>query len=376
MVNFTFPIPIPNIKLPDGISTYKQLRELRDEHNYKSLARYYYDEGNELLDHKKPAVAMESFENALKYDSKNPEIFMGLHKCTIFLPIIKREPLYYDLETTIPKLNKILEKYPNDRHTLYFLGEVYRDIDYNKAKSYFNKVIGFCPKSYLAGLAHNSLAFIAATEKDNELAFHHLRIAKGLCEFNPQVLNNLSYNYLIRGHYQLSIDTLVKLLDNEPYKIIAYWNIINALRSFGDFSRAFTYNRKLINCLEDDNSNKYPDNFSIYFFQTDPSGEGVYFKNLTEKKYYSYCSIALTDYILDKSDEADMYLEEAQSLGFCEITSSIKFLCYNIECIQKNNGSLTYKLDEIKQRILKLDSANEVPKIRNKKAANYFLYSK
>ncbi|WIM43306.1 hypothetical protein PQQ20_00175 [Methanosarcina mazei] len=50
-----------------------------------------------------------------------------------------------------------------------------------------------------------------------------------------------------------------------------------------------------------------------------------------------------------------MYLEKAQKLDCFSKASAIKFLYYNIECIQKNNVKLIYKLDDIKERLIKLD---------------------
>ncbi len=215
------------------------------------------------------------------------------------------------------------------------MGEIYRDSDPKKSSIYFNKVIDLYPDSYLAGLSYNSLAYKAASDKNNDFAFDLMKKAAFLCENNLTILNNLSYQYSIRGYYETSIDTLTRIIKNEPYRIVALWNIINSLRSLGEFQESYDYNCKLIECIEDENSLNYVTNLASFFFQTDSNGNGVFFETMHQKKCYSYYNMALSCSLLNKNEEANRFLEKAQIFDDIYKTSPIKFLHYNIECIQK-----------------------------------------
>ncbi|AAM29726.1 O-linked N-acetylglucosamine transferase [Methanosarcina mazei Go1] len=342
-------------KISNGISSYKSIKGIEQAHKSKKIASDLREYGYKLLDCRKLEAAKDAFEEALRFDPTNPEIQMGLFKSAVFQPILTKNPTYYDAEIALKKIETILKKNPNDRHAYYFMGEIYRDSDPKKASNYYKKVISLDPKSYLTGLAYNSLAYIAATEKDNDLAFYYMKKAANLCEMNPTVLNNLSYQHLIRGQYEITIEKLTRLIKHDPYKIIVFWNIINSLRMIGKFQEAYIYNHMLIECIEDETTSYHAANLGAFFFQTDPSGDGVFFKEISGKKFYSYCSMALTCYVLDLTEEANMYLEKAQKLDCFSKASAIKFLYYNIECIQKNNVKLIYKLDDIKERLIKLD---------------------
>jgi tetratricopeptide (TPR) repeat protein len=252
----------------------------------------------------------------------------------------------------LKRIYHILEGNPNDRHALYFLGELYRESDTEKSSFYFNKLVHLYPNSYLAGLSYNSLAYKAASDKNNDLAFNYIQKAANLCADNSSVLNNLSYQYSIRGDYEISINKLKSIIKNEPYRIIALWNVINSLRSLGEFQESYNYNHKLIECIEDEESLNVGANLVSFFFQTDSNGNGVFFENIHEKKCYSYYSAALTCNLLNKNEEANRFLEKAQVFDDIDKISPIKFLYYNIECIQKNNLKPIDKLENIKEHIL------------------------
>lgn len=369
-------IPFISDSISDGISGYQLFKEIEHAQKSKKIARDLCEFGYEMLDCRKLEVAKETFEKAISFDPTNSEAHLGLFKSAIFEPILTKNPMYYDAEIALKKIEIVLKRNPKDRHAFYFLGEIYRDSDPKKASIYYNKLITLNPKSYLAGLAYNSLAYIAATEKDNDSAFNYMKKAANLCEMNSSVLNNLSYQYSIRGYYDTSIDTLVRLIKHDPYKMIAFWNIINSFRSLGRFEESYVYNKKLIELIEDENSFNYSFSFVSFFFQTDYSGNGVYFNDVSTKKCYSYYSMALTCYLLNKTEEMNMFLEKAQNFDFIDKVPSLKFLYYNIECIQKNNVRVTYKLDNIKglleESLKRLDSSYKVSLKANKDAFYYF----
>ncbi|WIM48491.1 hypothetical protein PQQ20_00180 [Methanosarcina mazei] len=272
-------------KISNGISSYKSIKGIEQAHKSKKIASDLREYGYKLLDCRKLEAAKDAFEEALRFDPTNPEIQMGLFKSAVFQPILTKNPTYYDAEIALKKIETILKKNPNDRHAYYFMGEIYRDSDPKKASNYYKKVISLDPKSYLTGLAYNSLAYIAATEKDNDLAFYYMKKAANLCEMNPTVLNNLSYQHLIRGQYEITIEKLTRLIKHDPYKIIVFWNIINSLRMIGKFQEAYIYNHMLIECIEDETTSYHAANLGAFFFQTDPSGDGVFLKKFLGKNF-------------------------------------------------------------------------------------------
>jgi tetratricopeptide (TPR) repeat protein len=354
-----------------GISIFRPIEELlykqetyRREHELRKfneiMANYYLELGNAFLDVCKLEYAKIEFEKARSLDPANIKVHIGLQKTEIFQPILKKDTGHYDFPRAIKMINVILKENPNDKHAYLFLAMLYLNkIDYKTASTYYEKVISLNPKSDANSLAYSDLAYIYTSQDKKEHALMCLEEAVNIYPWSSEVLNNLSYHYLIQGRYKEAIGHLRHLLQFNPYYIIAYWNIINAYRMIGNFEAAHDYNKKLIGCIDDEEVCSL--DTAPYFFNTDDGG--TYFKDNMEKKCYSYCSMALTCYLRGLETEAREFIDKAKILSPCDKTSTKNFVYFNVKSLQQANVTLTPKLEEFKELLQNLDYCNmrEIP---------------
>lgn len=354
------------------ISLFHPLHEIRQrqenyeqrQENYKrtrglmilkeEMAKDYVALGNSLLNIIQLDAAKAEFEKGRSLDPVNQDAYIGILKSEIFQPILNKEPTYYDIERTTKKIEILLKRDENDKHAYFFLGEINRNYDKTKALENFKKVISIEPKTDLDSLAYFGMAWIEATNngnQGNEKACKYLETAEEKCKSNPVILNGLGYQYIIQKNYDLAIEKLTYLLEINPYVISAYWNIINAYRLANQFGNAHKYSIKLMNYIKNDNVFSLGPNCRSYFFMADDDGSGVYFKEIIEKRCYSYYTVALTCYLLISEEEGKKYLEEAKGLQHCDKTSAQKYLKYNINCLKKENPIIISKLTEFEKLI-------------------------
>lgn len=342
---------------------YRRERKLRKFN--ERISNHYLKLGDSLLDISQPESAKIAFNKACSLDPMNIEAHLGLLKSEVFQPISKSEPAYYDIERTKKMLEIILDVKNNDRHALYFLGEFYRDVDPEKAKEYYNKVLDLKRGSELDSLAYYGLAWLALLDKDKVTALELASNAADRNEHNPVVLNGLGYVYLVNNKYDKTIEILGPILKNNPYLMPSYCNIIQAYRMAGNIKDAYVYSKKLIYCIENEDIFSIESNRRLSFVEMDRDGGVARIKGTADRKCFSYFTVALTCYLNDSKDEFKIYLGKAKSLDYCCNQSSyLKVLTYYSECIQEEYKKqekykeLIPKLESFRTTINKLDYCN------------------
>lgn len=251
-------------------------------------------------------------------------------------------------EFSMKKENNKLNIYENDKHALLFLGIVYTAFNKEKALEYLNAAVLSDPKF---AIAYSNIAKVYAMQNENDKSLATMKKAASLSKWNPIINNSLGYQYLINDKYEEAIEQLNFLLKFDPYYLIVYWNLSNAYRMIGKFQLAYERQKKLIVFLENQNVTSLRRNRIMWFFNTE-SVNGVLFYDILEKKSYSYYSMAFTCYLIDKKEEAQEYIDEAQKLS-CDKISSMEFLNFNIKCLQTKDSNL--KLDEFRAMLPNLD---------------------
>lgn len=257
-----------------------------------------------------------------------------------------------DNETTefgVKKENNKQYIYEYDKHALLFLGMVYTNFDNEIALKYFQAAVSSDPKF---AMAYSSISRVYAMQKRNEDSLKNKEKAASLSRWNQIIINSLAYQYIINGKYDDAIKKLDFLLAFDPYFLIAYWNLSNSYRMIGKFQLAYKNQKRLIELLEKESVASLKRNQLRWFFNTE-SNNGVLFYDIKEKKSYSYYSMALTCYLIDKKKDAQEYIKKAQELNCCD--KSMEFLNFNIKCLQKKNSILNTKLDKFRTMFPNLD---------------------
>lgn len=414
-------------KLRYGISFFQPLEELAHRQaNYRrerdliesniKLASYFVELGDSLLDVIQLEAAKDAYKKALSFDPKNIDANIGILKSEVFQPILTKEPAYYDMEKTRKKLELILSINTHDRHALYFLGEIYRNVKNEEAKNFYNQVLSlysryyvsvgetrsdnYCTilnkikvqiralltkskqgviiklchqprtsqsllsehKSDLCSFAYYGLYGIALKEKKKDSAFKYVSDAYEICNFNPVILNGLGYMHLVRREYEDTIRILAPLLESNPYTLASYCNIIQAYRMTGNIRNAYVYSKKLIHCMENEDVFSLITNRRMNIVEIDRSGEGVLLKGVDNRKFYGYCTVALTCYLNGLDKEASTYMHMALNLNFCDKILYSKIMLYQIECMQEEYKKqekykeLISKLENFRKMVENLDS--------------------
>jgi len=322
----------------------------------KSIAQHYLKLGNSLLDVSQPEAAKIAFEKVCSLDPMNKEGHLGVLKSEVFQPISTREPSYYDMERTIKKLEIILDLNNNDPHALYFLGEIYRDVESEKASYYYHKVLELKLGSELDSLAYYGLAWLYLKDKRKEESLELAKKAAERTNYNPVVLNGLGYVYLVNGNYDNTIKTLEPLLKSNPYLMPSYCNIIQAYRMTGNIKDAYVYSKKLIYCIENEDVFSIESNRRLSLVEMDRNGGVAFIKGIIDRKCYSYFTVALSCYLNDFAKEALMYITKAKKLDYCNQPLYVKVLLYNIELISEEYK----KQEKYKELISKLENFREI----------------
>ncbi len=110
-INYFIQLLVIEIGLPiaisDVIAIYQKIKDRDRTNKTKKAARYFHDFGYQMLDCRKLGSAKEAFDKALTLDSTNSETVKGLFKATIFEPIFANNPIYYDVELTLKRIDYI-----------------------------------------------------------------------------------------------------------------------------------------------------------------------------------------------------------------------------------------------------------------------------
>lgn len=311
--------------------------------------------GNSFLDIFHLQDAKNEFEKALSLDPTNIEAHLGLIKSEVFKPILEKDPTHYDPEIAEKKLSLILDENSNDKHALAFLGSVYTEIDTKSALDYFNRALAIDPQF---SIAYCAVAYIYIKQKKHEDALKMMKIASCFSKWDPFIINNLGYQYLILEQYEKSIEQFEFLLKFYPHFLLGYWNISNAYMMGGNFKLAYKYQSMLIELIENEDIMSQKFNRGNWFFNTEPD-KGVNFSGLVEKKCYSYYSIALTCCLLDYKEKTQEFIDRAQKLVIYDKISVKNLLSFNIDFLQRRDSNLITKLDSFKETLSNLGFADK-----------------
>ncbi|MGY3214024.1 tetratricopeptide repeat protein [Mucilaginibacter sp. HD30] len=242
--------------------------------------------GNNLLNVGNLNAAKLEFKAALNIDSVNELAAMGLFKSQIRDNI---DNYGFTTELLIKKIDLIFQFNKNDEHALYFMGLLYRDLDYKLAIKYFQKATESNPEFpdafYRLGMIYETL-----DEYDTKLALPYYEKALSLSKYNQTYLNNLAYQYFQFGEYEKAIKNYETLIKIDKDDLLPYLTVSTSYLLANDFSKCTFYINLFLDKIE-----KQPDIMGTVFNQLkwhfESFNEQKVLLDSTEKKLiYGYLS--------------------------------------------------------------------------------------
>lgn len=323
------------------ISPFYKLEEISNrqknlEYN-KKIVRWHLKLGNSFLGISQMDAAKIEFEKAIVLDKYNVEAHFGKMKSEVFIPIGNKEP---DLEIVEKKLNLYQKEYPFDPHIYSFLGDVYLNIDKDKAMEYYMYAVDCDSKT---ASAYYGMAVIHDMDEDSVKAHDMYLKASSLSKLNQTYLNNLGYQYYQRGNYDQAIEYYKKLLSLNGNYALTHFPLSSAYRLKGNLWYSFQYYEFLIDLLNNDEIMAQNRNIGLWFFHTDR--EPIYFYELSMKKCYAYYGIALTAYLRSDFMTADHYIDKAKNLKSEREWLVKRLLSYDIKTLRNFQKSYSDRLD-------------------------------
>jgi len=154
-----------------------------------------------------------------------------------------------DYAGAISKYKEILEKFPDDQHTLFVIGKTYRLAkNYPESVNVLKKLIGKYP-DYAPG--YNQLGYTYYEMGDYEQATAMFAKYAGLEPDEPNPYDSLGDMYRAQGEYQKAIEQYKKALEIKPNFHASFRNLGWSYFSAGKYDSAIaTYNKFLDNVTE------------------------------------------------------------------------------------------------------------------------------
>lgn len=244
MVKYDISLLQPLEKIANDQQEYRRKGE--QEKFKKAITARHISLGNGLIEIGKFDEAKAEFAAALAVDPLNNEASIGLFKSQIINQSNNLEP---NIEVMVKKVNMILQFTPNDAHAFYLLGMIYKDNDEKTAMRHFQKAIHLN-----SSLADAFFRIGMLYEIDNQLttseALEYYQIAYELSPLNETYLNNLAYQFLQAGEYQLAIEKYKELIKFNQNDLLPYITISHAFLRLNNFSESANYLNKLIQIVE------------------------------------------------------------------------------------------------------------------------------
>lgn len=298
------------------ISLFQPLEKIayeQDQKRYKQrIVQRHIELGNAFLNDRHHEAAKREFKDALKLDPSNAQAHMGCFKSEIWETIKNKG---FEPSVLEKRLEIIKKENPNDPHAFLFLGDIYQNIDKEKALKYYQEAMS--QDSSLTAAASFGMGIVYTLKNKYKEAQEKYEQACALSKWNSGYLDNLSYQYYLNKNYDKALcyaDTLSKL---DPEYLPAYITISKIYRIKGRCEDAFIYQNFILSILISDTTvASLEKNKDVWFFPyiIEEDTEAVYLTDYSTKKCYLYLDMALTCILLQYMEAAQICVMKAREL--------------------------------------------------------------
>jgi|KBSMisStandDraft_5_1062788.scaffolds.fasta_scaffold148678_2 Flp pilus assembly protein TadD len=298
-----------------GWATYKvspleSIREIAHQKEQRrfqqQLSQQHIDLGNDFLNVAQLEAAKAEFARARELDSYSVDAELGLLKVSVFEPVRTDE---YDPEVAERRLQAILRQRPNDTHALAFLGDVYTNLDRDKALKYYRQSLASDQKN---AYAYEGLGVLLDLQGKTPDALQMYEKAVSLSGWNQTFLNNLAYQYYLRANYSKAEELYLLLLGLDDRYFLSYCMLANTQLMLGSPRAAYRNLQRLDAMLRDGATSKLKRNNGDWFFHVTEL-ETVHLTSADQKAGYVRLLMAVTAKLLALDDDVRRHLLEATS---------------------------------------------------------------
>ena len=280
-------------------------KEIRGQ---RELTRRHIELGNDFLNVGQLQAAKIEFTRAKELGAYKSEADLGLLKVSVFEPVAAHE---YDPEIAQRRLRAILKQKPNDSHALALLGDVNRDIDPEAALRNYDQALA-SDSDNTAAYSGRGILFDQWNRPADALAMYEQAVTRS--PWNQSYVNNLAYQYYLRGNYRQAEELYIRLLKLDPRFLLSYCMLSNSQLLLGDTNSAY-YNLLLLDDrLKDGDSAKLPRNQFVWFFHTGENAP-VQLYSEAEKGAYARYLMALGAHLRGLSRDVQRHLSEIPTLS-------------------------------------------------------------
>jgi tetratricopeptide (TPR) repeat protein len=315
-----------------------------------SLADQHVKVGNMFLDANELEAAKQEFDKALQLAPGHTSAQQGAFKVDVFLDVTGGDPAtttsISESRITQQRLLLLLEENPNDADVWAYLACMSPDSE--TALDTYRRAVAIDPEH---AYAYSGMASVySAQEKWDQ----NLKMAKKAYELAPwkSIYHNNYANALSANErYHDAIAEYEDLIYSGPQYLWAYNDLAVLYRRTGDLQTSHSYGRQFIELSADEEIMSQNRDEQARF---GPDSDPVYISADAEKRYYGYYNIALTSYLLGRTEEAKSYVNKAKDLHIDPYAASeIKRLMnYHIERLQEVQEQFRAKADDFRTKFL------------------------
>lgn len=289
-------------------------QEYRRKNSQEALKKAITDRhlllGNNFLNVGNLNAAKLEYKAALSVDPINEEASMGLFKSQIYDNI---ENFGFTPEVLMKKVDLIFQYNSDDAHAFYFMGLLYRTIDYQLAIDYFKKAIDSNPH-FPDAYYRIGMLYEIVDELNTGLALKYYEKALELSKFNQTYLNNLGYQYFQLGIYDKAIEHYETLIKLDKEDILPYLTISTSYLLNGNLEKSCLFANQFV-----DKFQKKPTIMEVGFNKMEWyfecfNAEKILLETKDKKMMYGYLSSYYKNLMLNPSHNFQGLLDKAVEL--------------------------------------------------------------
>lgn len=320
-----------------GVSPLEGMKEIQNRmgqrKSQQELARRHIDLGNRFLDVGQTKAAEVEFRQAKELDKYNEEADLGLLKTSVFEPVVEKE---YDPEVAKRRIDAILQLkgHDKDTHALAYLGDVYSNINRERAMDYYERALASDDKN---AWAFYGKGLLVEQEGNRDLALQMYDKAIEISELNHSFLNNAAYQHFLQHDYVTAEQMYVQVVNSQPDFLLSYCYLANTQWVMGQ--------TKLVDRNLEPLEEKLPlviklkINQPSWMIQVKDQNDLVYLYSPEEKMAYLRYLLALARQLAGRPKDARRELEkEATESRGHDISQARRVLESDIANIERNPG--------------------------------------
>ena len=285
----------------------KEYRRNHEQREFKhKIAQSYQALGRRYLDIGQYKDAESVYTQALKFDEASIDSQRGLFKAKMYDFISQQQ---YDPEILDRRISFILHENAWDPHAHVFLGDLYQQLDPQKAKEHYEWAIKIDSKVAAAIFA---LGVLYDRDNKREDALRMYQQAVQLSPWNQKYLHNLADLYYEAKQYEPAIEKYKQILHADANFLPPYHGAARAYRILGRLHDALPFQKRLVALLNDQAITARDINKIPWYFRV--NGHVVYLDGLQEKQSLVYHDIAATLYLLERPKKAEDFVRKAHDL--------------------------------------------------------------